>query len=193
VLLLCQPSLVGAQEAPAEEDGCTLEDDPRIVASDVRWEGDSGGMVLAATVPPGFTWELAVQARFGPYRTSWTQGPLEDEDGELQVALAPPPGAFLDPLAEDYVTDLSVRLTGESEDEAPLGLSAPSAFLAWPNGPTAPAVVWDRAKMDEEAPLGVVDDVVRTAATAGVEGIGRVRPPVYLLGTFENEPAPEGD
>lgn len=189
--------------AVAQETACAPAD-PVVEAARTRWEiGSAGSLVLRADVPDGFTWTVEAKARFGPLRTGWSEGPYAADDGLLEVDVRPPESVFLDDLAEDYVTDLSIRLLGESGDGRYIQLLAPAAFVAWPSGRGGAAVVWDRPTMENEAPLGVVDPIVREGHLADVaeplvlavttDGPLRVRPPLTTSRKLAYEPAPEGD
>jgi hypothetical protein len=182
-----------AAESPPEdgETTCSFEDDR--TAATARWVAAAdGGVTLEADVPAGRSWELGVEARFGPLRFAWTEA-VAGQGARVSAALHPPAEAWLHPLAEDYVTALSVRLVGVGEGSA-VGVSPPPAFLAWPAGANRPAVVWDRAGVDRLAPGGVVDAGVRAERARGAEDVDWFGPPLYGgAAALTPDPAPKGD
>lgn len=146
------------------------------------WVADGQTHRLTATgLDPQLSYTLEARARLGSLSTTWSQSVSVDEHGAMTATITLPAGAFLHALAEDYVTDLSMKLVGRLDGADQLSLRVPAAFLAWPDGQLAAAVVWDRSTMESMAPLGVVDAALRaTFADAEVE---RVMPPIPFTTT----------
>jgi hypothetical protein len=167
-----------------DADACNQGDDPATLHAGLRWvAGGDGGVVLrAAALPAGLSWDLVVRARLGHLFFDWTEPELVEGDGEHIFVLTPPDDAFLDPLAESYVTSLRVRLRGTDEEGHVQFLEgAPPAFLAWPSGQSSKVVVWDEQGMQEAAPNGVLNSDVRSAA--GVLPTGAMlMPPLQRAG-----------
>lgn len=188
----CAVGVAIATSAGAEDDGEPR--DPDAVAANTRWVGAAlDGFHLEVDVTEqrlaDLAWAIRVEARLGALGTSWTQPDLTpDPDGTLRITLVPPGAAHLDPLADDYVTDLRVLVVGAAADGHVSSIvSAPPAFLAWPNGPSAPPVVWDLAAMRSQAPAGVVDAVVR-ATLGDLSHIDRVGPPLERTSPIPYDP-----
>ena len=141
------------------------------------------------------TYTLEIRARLGALKHSWAQAITVDSQGDVSAAIVPPADAFLDALAEDYVTDLAIVLVGrDDQGKVAMRWGAPGAFLAWPGGERDPAVVWDKAAMAQEAPMGVVDDTIRdNLVSLGADPAGRVLAPIPFTTTPPLDLAVEGE
>jgi hypothetical protein len=133
---------------------------------------------LATTVPldPKLTWSVQVKASLGPLKMSWEEQVVSDGAPSVHL-LRPPPEAWLDAAAADYVTDLSLALVATDAEGAVVALlRVPSAFLVWPEGAGGP-VVWDHERQRRYAPAGVVSERAR-AELGDLTGVDRVGPPI---------------
>jgi hypothetical protein len=175
--------------ASAGELVCSEGVDLEATLAAPRWVPDAlDRLQLHADLPQGYAYTVDVRARLGPLKHEWSEGPFDvDDEGALVVSIHPPDGAFLDVLAIDYVTGLRVRVVGRDKAGTEhLIVSAPAAFLAWPDGRGAGSVLWDASRMATEAPLGIVDDALRDQADNGL--VDRILPPIRYA-----EPPPPDD
>lgn len=132
---------------------------------------------------------MEVQLRLGVLSYTWVEDAAPAADGMLSITLHPPAAAFVHPLAEDYVSDLALRVVGlDASGRRVVTVEAPAAYLAWPAGATGAPAVWDGATMAALAPYGVVDPVLRGSLTL-VEAVDRVFPPLYGGAVVDETPA----
>lgn len=129
----------------------------------VEWvAAGTGTHNLEIDLDPTLGVELRFQAALAERTHDWVQGPyLPDASGHLVVAVEPPDAAFLHDMALDYLTVLRVLVVGQRSASIETARRAPPAFLVWPDGGGAPAVVWDRATAASGAPNGVLSAAVR--------------------------------
>jgi len=132
------------------------------------WETDTDGAAAVRFSLPSsrtrsdFAVGLDCIVRLGALSSSWSQGPYEIAPGEtLLVEVEVPEEAFLDELAETYVSSLRVR----AQIEGTFGL-LDEAVVAWPDGEGGEPVVWTLDTMETEAPYGVLDATVQAEAMA---------------------------
>lgn len=161
-----------------EGDDCGFEAPPATVA----WATAEGGDLLV-TGEPGVRWTVRIEARFGSSSHRWeVPAVLADEAGVARLPLSPPAAAKLDPLAETYVTDLSIRVVGASEDGSSSVLVAPAGFLWWDRAGVA--TVWSDEGLARHAPHGVTD---AASVPDGVSPGARVLPPVFRVVAMPQE------
>lgn len=119
-------------------------------------------MLYADGLTPGLTFFERWEIRLGSLAFSWDTGPhTVDESGKLYVPVDIPQEAFLHELAEDYLTDMRVRLDATLGGGPIQRLLSPSLFLAWPDGAYGGARVWNEETAQQEPPLGIIDEDLR--------------------------------
>jgi hypothetical protein len=116
----------------------------------VTWDPAADSQRLRVHAPADRVVTVRFRALLGSLEYAWSQGPYVASGGALSVDVRVPSAAWLDPAARDFVTDLVVTV-----EIGARRLRAPEAYLAWPAGPGAPAVVWTRAEQRRFAPHGV--------------------------------------
>jgi hypothetical protein len=171
--------LASTQQVAIADEGCGLRPRDSEIAATPRWVDDGNGLELVADLPEG-SWEIQAEVSLGPLKYDWTLFVKAEAGIASVIDLQVPSAAWLDDLAATYVTNLVVKLRGTTGDAAGIALIAPQAFLAWPSGQAAGPVVWDMTTQRSEAPLGVLDESVRSAVIAalGDEAPTRILPPI---------------
>lgn len=169
-----------------------IEADPDEAAARPEWVTTADGLALELLVPAGLTYRVVYEVRLGSLGYRWEEGLTASEGGVVSVPFEPPPEAFLDDLALDYLTDLRARVIGSTEGGSePFVVWSPPGFLAWPHGPVGGCELWDQALVDSLAPNGVVSATARASVPAGFTG--RVLAPIDRAGPPEADPAEDGD
>jgi hypothetical protein len=142
---------------PAEPPTPKLLAPPRDSGARLTWRPGANETRLEVVTLPEQEIHLRFRAMLGELESSWSNGPyVTDARGRWEQPVSPPPQAFLHPVAVDYLTDLvvMVELGGHRA-------RSDTAYLAWPDGPTAPARIWTRTEAFENAPNGVFDASLR--------------------------------
>lgn len=153
-------------------------------AATVTWSASDGGDLLV-TGAPGVEWIVRVEARFGSSSHRWEgEAVTADEAAVARLPLSPPAASRLDPLADTYVTDLSIRVVGTDAEGASRVVVAPPGFLAWDR--TGAPTVWSAEGLARHAPHGVTEP---SLVPAGLPEGTRVLPPVFRVVAMPQEVA----
>jgi hypothetical protein len=144
-----------------ESDSCFPPLDEPITS----WSTSGASQRLHIASGAGKRVSVTFRAILAELETTWIQGPYDTTTDGLLIDVDTSQ-AWLHKAAEDYVTDLIV-----TADVSGVRVRAPVAYLAWPNGQAAGAVVWTGEQQRTLAPHGVLatSSVAATVDTTNPE------------------------
>lgn len=182
----------GVEEPP----GCILNmvEGPPLTA---RWSFSEEGPEIGIQGDDTIDTTVVIQARawFGGLEYTWNSQPIEvDAESCTTVPFTVPSAAFLHALADEYVTDVLVRVQPyDVEDNALQETVLAPVYAIWPDGQGTSVVVWDKDLLAQNAPHGVLDPNGFHAPTGELAQFNvRILPPIgQEINLARSEPTDE--